>query len=336
MKTKKIIKMVVKKVIYLIVSLFVLSVITFTMARLAPGDPLESYYGSRVERMSTAERNITIERLGLNDSYSVQYARWFKGAVVGDFGISYKYKQPVSEVVGERAFNTFILGAGAIAIVFVEALLLGAYCAYKEGTLTDKIICSIGVVSSCMMEFFLALIVILIFSVNLHWFPSSGAFTIGGSGTFTSRLYHLVLPMSVAVVGHIWYYAYMVRNKLLDELNKEYVLLAYLKGLSKKECILKHCIKNIMPTYLAIMAVSVPHIIGGTYIIEKVFSYPGIGTLAFESAKYHDYNMLMVIVLLTGLIVFLASIVTDIIIKIIDPRMAEDLQEEVDGGCCYD
>ena len=117
------------------------------------------------------------------------------------------------------------------------------------------------------------------------------------------------------------YYAYMIRNKLLEETRADYVLLGKSKGLDKKQIMFGHCLRNIMPTYISIMAISVPHVLGGTYIVEKVFSYPGIGTLSFESAQYHDYNLLMVLCMMTGILVIFCNLLGQIINERIDPRI---------------
>jgi peptide/nickel transport system permease protein len=133
----------------------------------------------------------------------------------------------------------------------------------------------------------------------------------------------MILPLVVLVLSHLWYYAYMLRNKLLDEIREDYVLLARAKGLTKNQVMWRHCVRNMLPTMISIMAISINHIIEGTYIIEMVFSYPGIGTLAFESAKYHDYNMLMVLVILTGIIVIVGNMAGQAISERIDRRMGE-------------
>lgn len=156
-------------------------------------------------------------------------------------------------------------------------------------------------------------------------FDRSGVFTEIAPGHFLLQgKENLVLPMIVVISSHLWYYAYMIRNKLLEEIRADYVLLAKSKGLSKREILLGHCLRNIMPSYLSLMAISVPHILGGTYIIEVVFSYPGIGTLSYESARYADYNMLMVLCMLTGILVIFFNLVGQIINERIDPRIKAD------------
>ncbi len=317
-----------KKLLIFVVSIFLLSVSVFYIARLAPGDPLASYYGDRAEKMTAGERAWAEEKLGLHESITVQYGKWLGRAVRGDFGISYKYKMDVLEVIEGRVGNTLLLGGVGFVLIFVLALLLGIWCAWNEERLIDRAICKIGTLTSCIPEFWLSLVLILIFAVELKVLPSSGAYTIGKENDLGDRILHLILPMTVVVLGHLWYYAYLIRNKLLEEVRTDYVLLAKSKGVTGKSVMFRHCVRNIIPTYLSIMAISVPHILGGTYIIETVFSYPGIGTLSYESARYQDYNLLMVICLLSGALVILCNMIAQTINERIDPRMkGPDLTE---------
>ncbi|MGJ4849845.1 ABC transporter permease [Bacillota bacterium Meth-B3] len=309
------------KLMAFVLSVAVLSTVVFYVSRLAPGDPLVSYYGDRVEKMSPEERAWAEDRLGLNDPIHVQYVRWLGNALRGDFGISYKYKMDVLEVIGGRIGNTLLLGGIGFVLIFALALLLGVLCAWHEDRLLDRLICKAGTISSCIPEFWLSLVLILIFAMQLRWLPSSGAYSIGKSGDVADRIAHLVLPMTIVVVSHLWYYAYMIRNKILEEVRADYVLLAKAKGLAKRRIMFGHCLRNAIPAYLSIMAISAPHVMGGTYIIEAVFSYPGIGTLSYESARYQDYNLLMLLCILSGVLVILCNIVAQTINERIDPRI---------------
>lgn len=310
-----------KKVFVFLISVFILSVLVFYISRLAPGDPLLSYYGERVEKMSVEERAWAEEKLGLSDPIHVQYVRWLENAFHGDFGISFKYKMPATEVIASRVGNTLILGGIGFILVFALSLLLGILCARFEDRPLDKSICKFGTITSCIPEFWMSLMLILIFAIYLNWLPSSGAYSIGNKDDIGDRIVHLILPMSIVVINHLWYYAYMIRNKILEEVRADYVLLAKSKGLSKKQILYGHCLRNIIPSYLSIMAISVPHILGGTFIIETVFSYPGIGTLSYESARYKDFNMLMILTLLSGIVVILCNIIAQTINEQIDPRI---------------
>lgn len=316
------------KALVFVVSVIVLSLAVFYVSRLAPGDPLVSYYGDRAEKMTPAEREAAETRLGLNEPIYVQYIKWVQNAARGDFGISYKYKMDVVDVISARVGNTLVLGGIGFALIFVLSLLLGVLCAWFENRWPDKILCKLGTVTSCIPEFWLSLVLILVFAVTLRLLPSSGAYSIGKKGDIADRIVHLILPMSVVVLTHLWYYAYMVRNRLLDEVRADYVLLAKSYGLSKRAVMFRHCLRNTLPAYLSIMAISVPHILGGTYIVEAVFSYPGLGTLSYESARYQDYNLLMLLCMISGVVVIVCSIIAQIINERIDPRLrAQELVE---------
>ena len=321
-----------KKIVQFILVIFLLSIIVFYMARLSPGDPLVSYYGEGVERMSTAQKTEAMEKLGLKDPIYKQYCRWLSDAAHGEYGISYKYKQKVTKVIGDVYKNTIILGGLGYILTFLFALLLGIFCALHEDKFIDKIICKVGIITNCIPSFWVSLILILIFSINLGILPTSGAYEMGEPNNFISRIEHLVLPLTVLILSHLWYYTYMIRNKLIEEIRQDYVILCKVKGLNKRKIVYRHCLRNIMPSYISIMAISVPHILGGTYVVEKVFSYPGLGSLSFESAKYHDYNMLMVLCLITGILVVFANMLAQVINDKIDPRMKHD-RGEMDWNC---
>ena len=176
-----------KKVLLFVLSVFLLSAAVFCVSRLAPGDPLVSYYGDRVEKMTPAERAWAEEKLGLN-----------------------------AEVIGSRAGNTLLLGGVGFLLIFVCSPLLGILCAWFEDRPLDRILCRLGTAASCIPEFWLSLVLILVFSAVLRWLPSSGAYSIGGGGV-GDRIIHLILPLTVVVASHLWYYAYLIRNRILEE-----------------------------------------------------------------------------------------------------------------------
>jgi peptide/nickel transport system permease protein len=313
-----------KKIGIFVIFMGLLSMFVFILARLAPGDPLLSFYGEGVERMSTEEHLAARQRLGLDETLPVQYIRWVDNAVHGDFGISYKYKQPASVILMALLGNTLLLGTVAYVSVFVLAVLLAVFCTLYEDTWVDRIICKMGTIVYYLPPFWLGLLLILLFSVNLHWLPSGGAYDTGRSNDLLNRLQHMILPLMVMVTSHLWYYTYMIRNKLLDEVRRDYVLLAKAKGMSGYSIVWHHCLRNVAPSITSIMAISITHILSGTYVVEAVFAYPGIGALSIESAKYHDYNLLMLVVLITGALVILSSLLAQTINECLDPRMRSE------------
>lgn len=311
---------ILKKAGQLLLTLLVLSIIVFLVSRLAPGDPLRAYYGESVEKMSMEQLDHARERLGLNNSLVSQYVKWLGDALQGDFGISYIYKQPALQVVTDVYGNTALLAGVSFFLIFILGLLLAIFCVRHEGRPIDRLICKIGVAANSIPEFFIALILIMVFSVSLGVLPQSGAHALGGGDT----LRHLVLPVSAIVISHLWYCAYLMRNKLSDEVRKEYILLCRVKGLTERQIIYRHCLRNIMPAVVSIMAIFLPHLLGGAYVVEMVFSYPGLGKLGVESAQYHDYNMLMLISLITGAAVAAANIAAQAVNEKLDPRMREE------------
>ena len=201
------------------------------------------------------------------------------------------------------------------------AIALALLCARFEHSALDRLICRVGTTAYYVPAFWLGVLLVLVFSVNLEWLPSSGAYSYGKAGDIADRARHLVLPLAVMVASHLWYYAYMIRNKLLDEVRRDYVLLARSKGLGRTRVLWSHCLRNVMPTVVGIMAISIPHVLSGTYVAEAVFNYPGIGLLVISSAKYHDYNLLMLMVLFTGAMVIISSLLAQSINEAIDPRI---------------
>lgn len=320
-----------KKIMIFVTSVFVLSVLVFFIARLTPTDPLQSYYGERTEKMTVEEKERARERLGLNEPIIIQYGKWVGNAIKGDFGISYKYKQDVLAVIDKRVGNTLLLGGIAFVLTFAGAIIWGMWSAVYEDSISDKILSFIGTITSCIPEFWFSIILILIFSVLFHLLPSSGAYSVGKEGEIGNRIIHLLMPLTVVTIEHLWYYAYMIRNKLLEEFRADYVLIYKSVGIKKRKILLYHCLRNIMPTIISIMAISVSHILGGTYIVEMVFSYPGIGMLSYESARFGDYNMLMVLCMITGVVIIFCNILGQIINEKIDPRIkAEKMEEELE------
>ena len=317
------VRMIAGKAGQLVLSLFVLSIVTFLVARLAPGDPMRAYYGDALERMSPEQIAAAREKLGLDESLPMQFLRWIAQAVHGDFGISYQYKQPVTDVVSQVAGNTLLLTGVSFVMIFLIGLLTAVFCVLHEGSPSDRWVQRIGVALGSIPEFFMALLLMVLVAGTWHLLPMSGAFSVGGGGP-ADRIEHLILPAATLVITHFWYCAYLIRARLSEEADKDYVLLCRGKGMTRSQAIRRHCVPNVMPSAISIMAIFLPHLLGGAYVIEMVFSYPGLGRLGVESAQYHDYNMLMVIALITGIVVICANIIAQIVSECLDPRIREE------------
>lgn len=217
------------------VVMFILSVAVFWLARLAPGDPLQSFYGDSLEMMTSEEIDAARTRLGLDQGIAVQYVKWITNALHGDFGLSLKYRQPVLDVIKPLIGNTLLLGGIAYVVIFALAILIAIFCTLHEDQWIDKMICKIGTATYYIPAFWLGVVLILIFSINLGWFPSSGAYDVGMADSIGNRIKHMILPLIVMIFSHLWYYAYMIRNKFLDEVRKDYVLLARSRDFQREQ-----------------------------------------------------------------------------------------------------
>lgn len=318
-----------KTLLTFVLSVLLLSVLVFCLSRLTPADPLQAYYGERTEKMSAAEKNAARERLGLNDPLPTQYVRWLKNALRGEFGISYQYRQDVTEVIAQRLGNTLLLGGLGFVLTAFCALVLGILCARFEDSLFDRLLCRLGTFLSCIPEFWLSLVLIFVFSVTLRLLPGSGAYCVGRETDVLDRAAHLLLPLTAGLLEHVWYYAYMLRNRLLEEVRADYVLFGRARGLTKRRLLLHHCLRNALPAYVSLMAADVAHILGGMYIVETVFGYPGVGTLSYESARCADYNLLMVLCLMTGALVIFCNLLARSLNAWLDPRMRSETEEKL-------
>ena len=262
-----------RKIGQLILSVFVMSLIVFFVSRLAPGNPLRAYYGEAIERMSREQLQNAEHRLGLDDSLITQYFRWLGNALHGDFGISYQYKQPAIDVIGQVWSNTAWLTGVSMVLIFVIGILTAVFCVRREGKLADRVMCRIGVAAGNVPEFFVALILILIFSVTLSWLPQSGSGTIGETGP-ADRLLHLILPVASIVISHFWYCGYLIRT---DFPKNRQGICRGAKSRAQRNSHITALLKNIIVDNKHNGNFPAPPA-GGAYVVEIVFP-----TRAWES-----------------------------------------------------
>lgn len=316
-------KSIVKTLINIVVSFFSLSFLTFMMAHIMPGDPLYAMFGESAEKISSVQRMRIIENMGLNKPLLYQYKDWLTNFFQGNLGISFKYNLPVKDILLKALGNTLFLGIITIVTIMIFSLLLGFLCALNEGSFIDKALVKLGTFFYCVPGFWLALIFVLIFSVKAGLLPSSGVYRMGNEGDLVDRLIHTILPWLVVFVGHLGYYSNFVRDKIIEELKEDYLVTAKAKGMPKHRILFNHLLRNVMASYITLIAISVNHLLSGSLVIESIFSYPGIGKYIFEAAKYHDYTLLMGGIIIIGIIIILCNVVSDMFCKFIDPRIRE-------------
>ena len=205
-------KRICRRLFGFLLTMLLLSVLVFYAARWAPGDALQSFYGDAVESMTAEEMAAARTRLGLDAPIHVQYGIWLQNALHGNFGLSLRYKMPVLDVITPLIGNTLLLGGIAYVLVFALAILLAVACALHEDTWLDRLLCRIGTAVYYLPPFWIGVVLVLIFSINLRWLPSSGAYDVGMAGVVGNRIRHLILPLAVMVMCQLWYYAYIMRN----------------------------------------------------------------------------------------------------------------------------
>jgi peptide/nickel transport system permease protein len=292
--------------------LFVVSVVSFGLYALTPGDPavvlLEaSGMHSPPPEAVAAKR----AELHMDDPLVLQYVHWLGGAVQGDFGRSFRSYTPVAELYLSRIGATGLLALCATALSVVIALPLGVFAAYHRGRLADSLAQVVVALGGSMPGFWISLLLILVFAVNLHWLPAFGSPTPTG----------IILPAVVLAVANVAVLTRLTRSAVLDVLNQEYVTVAHAKGLAPRPVTLKHVLPNVFVPVLTVLGLVFANLMVGTAVVEYVFAWPGIGRLAIDSALLRDQPVVVGFTVAAGLIFTVMNLVVDVGIAAVDPRV---------------
>ena len=298
---------VFRRTLLLIPLFFVISVVVFSMIHLVPGDPIDSLLGPG---SSNADKVALIKVYGLDKPLPVQYGIWLMKFITGDMGQSIIEKQPVSDMIIYNMPFTIRLGLASLSVSFVLGILLGIISAAARNTYIDYICMIIALLGVTVPAFWLGLILMLVFSVILGWFPVSG------SGSFET----LVLPVVTVGVGGAGLIARITRVSMLEMFNKEFVLLLYAKGLSKPSIIVKHIFRNALMPVITIFGLRLGWILGGAVTIEIVFSRPGIGNMLLSALYRRDYPVVQASLIFLTMAVIIGAFIADIMYSYADPR----------------
>lgn len=302
-----------RRVIQLIPVLIGISVIVFILLRLIPGDPADIMLGDR----GTAEAREQIrEALGLNKPLPEQYFLFLKRVITGDLGDSFVLRQPAAEVIRERFPRTLFLSLYGVVLSAIVAIPIAMISALKKDTIIDQGIRGFVTLTLAMPNFWIALILIIAFSIRLHLFPIAGY-----GENFLEHLYYLFLPaLSIALAGS----AILVRNlraTILDILLSDYVRTAHAKGLRSQMVFTRHVLRNSLISTVTLLGLRVAYSVGGAIIIETVFAIPGLGRLLLNSISTRDYPMVQAITLFLAFLVVFVNLLTDLLYAVVDPRV---------------
>ena len=301
---------VVRRTLLLIPIFFIISVVVFSLIHLVPGDPIDSLLGPG---STAADRVELTAAYGLDQPLPVQYVVWLKKFLTGDMGQSIIEKQPVLDMLVYNTPFTVRLGLASLFISFFVGIFLGIISSAAKNTFIDYISMIIALLGVTVPAFWLGLILMLIFSVTLGWFPVSG------SGSWSA----LVLPAVTVGLGGAGLIARITRVSMLEMFNKDFVLLLYAKGLSKPAIIIKHIFRNALMPVITIFGLRLGWILGGAVTIEIVFSRPGIGSMLLTALYRRDYPVVQASLIALTMAVIIGAFIADIMYAYADPRVRD-------------
>lgn len=321
----------VRRGIFYVVTAWAAVTINFIIPRLMPGDPVKAIMAKSQGRLDSSAEAAIRTLFGLDEQRSVwqQYLDYWNLLLHGNLGVSFTYyPTPVAEMIQQTLPWTVGLVGVATVIAFVVGTLLGTGIGWRRGTWADSLL-PISTFFSAVPYFWLGLVVIAIFSVNLGWFPSSGAYDRSMVPAFTpefigSVLYYGTLPALTIVVSSIAGWILGMRNMMVTVSSEDYVTVAQAKGLSERAVVFGYAARNAILPQISSFALSLGFIVGGTLIMEMVFSYPGIGFLLYNATTNHDYTLMQGCFLVITLSVLVANIAADFVYAALDPRTRQE------------
>jgi len=342
---------IVRRLLQAIPMLLLVSIVLFALVNIAPGGPMSAY--SRTNRMPEEKKEAIRRSFGLDKPLPVQYIVWLvgndwmqvdtdgddlpdgygtrKGILRGDFGFSYKTREPVLDIIADKLPNTLYLMFFTLLAVGIVAIPIGIISAVKQYSTFDITATTLSFMGQAIPEFWLGLILILIFYATLNnpftgqsLFPAGGMYTIGADFSFWDRIKHLILPVTMGLVGWVAWYSRFLRSSMLDVINQDYIRTARAKGLIERKVLYKHALKNALIPLVTMFALDFPYMFSGGIYVELLFSWPGMGRLFYSSATSRDYPVLLAIMIIGAGIVILSNLLADIAYAYLDPRIRYD------------
>ncbi|APO87258.1 MULTISPECIES: ABC transporter permease [Rhodobacterales] len=313
---RTILSIILKRLLVGCMTLFVVTIIIFGAIEMLPGDIATEVLGQAATEESL---NAFREKYDLNRSLPARYLSWLGGAITGDFGISLANQRPISELIGQRAANTFFLAGYAAAIAVPIAVVSGMLAALYNGSVFDRMLSSSTLAAISFPEFFIAYILILIFSVALGWFPSLANVDPGtGLG---ERLYLTFLPAMTLTLIVLAYMMRMTRAAILNLLALPYIEMAHLKGMKRWRVIAVHALPNALAPIINVIALNLAYLIVGVVLVEVVFVYPGLGQILVDAVSNRDVTVVQAACLIFAATYILLNLAADILSIIANPRL---------------
>lgn len=310
---------ILQRIIMLIPMLIGISIISYGIIRLAPGDPTRML--ADPEMLTTEQMQALHVQLGLDQPVQVQYLRTMQALLTGEL-LSFKTRQPVMEMIGERLPTTIGLATSVLIVGFSLGMVVGVLQALRPNSRLDDVLTFVSLFGFAVPTFWLALMMILIFSVRLDWLPTSGIRPTNTSGWDPVAVApYLVLPTFVLATNLLASVARYTRSSMLETMGQDYLRTARAKGLSEPVVTIRHALRNSLLPVITLLGVQIPYLLGGTVAVETIFALPGVGRLALDSVISRDYPVILTINLLVAVLVLIGNLLTDIAYGLADPRV---------------
>ena len=315
-------KFILKRIGLALVTLFIVTTAIFFMTHILPGNAAERILGPFAERINV----LALEKeLGLDKPMYVQYWRWLSEALSGELGNSVQYQSPVSEILIPAIGYSFRLATMAFLIVVPLSILGGIIAAINRGKLVDRVITVGGLSAAVIPEFVWAVLLVFVVGVKLEWLPVT-AFP-DEDTSIIQVIRHMILPSMALVLVLFGYISRIARAGVIEAMDSDYSRTAVLKGLSKRQMINRHVLRNALLPTIAVVASQVPYLVGGLVAVEIVFNYPGFGSLLLQAVQYRDYPMLQAAVLIVGSVIVMMQLIADILFALLNPRIRQTIAE---------
>ena len=316
---------ILRRLLWVPVLLLGISLLTFVIFTLAPGDPVTALIKPGVMEATTqigSGMEVLRERYGLDKPIHVRYVIWLGEVLRGNLGYSYATERPISEMIAEVLPATLLLQASSIGMALLFGIVLGVMSALKQYSVVDHVLTFVALFGISVPSFFIALIAMYVFAVKLGWLPIAGMWTVGEPRGFNlDLLRHMILPGMAGGIVHIASFLRYTRASMLDALSGDYVVTARAKGLPEWLVILRHTLRNALMPLVTIIGLSLPVLLGGSFIIETIFSWNGLGLLGYRALMNRDYPLQMGMALMVATMVMLANLIADIAYVFVDPRV---------------
>jgi len=301
--------------------LFGILFMSFMFTRLLPGDPLLMMMS--VEEFSATDQYLEQRRadLGLDKPVPVQYVVWVGEVFRGNLGTSFHRRAPVTELIWDRLGPTALLTGTGILLALVIGIPIGVMAAVRQNSWFDYFSATGSMLAISIPNFFLGLMAIFIFSLQLRWLPTGGLRTLGVEPSFGDSLKHLIMPAGVLSAVLIGPYVRYTRQSMLDVLRQDHITTATAKGVRAQSIVIFHGLRNALIPLTTVIAIQIPALLAGTVIIETIFSWPGMGQLVLEAIRRRDYPIIIGVVLFSAILVMIFNLIADLLAAILDPRI---------------